>query len=357
MIAAPQQQIEEGFTNEAGSVRYPYDARVVPLPEIKASRESSLRSRQYLKAFLSAPIGCATACTHQALAFRGAIDLLPEDCRRILLVIDEAHHAPAEGLGSLIDEFERRGGHLHFYSATPWRQDGQRVVRPEMRVIRRSLPQHMAEGYAPGHLVHQIRVLGKPGEASSSAEFHGEKVSARFESLLVEALVDQLFVDHQPKTIIRVPPVSGGSGRLVERIVAAFHARGIRTLDATGVGGDKQTTFLNALREERGRTYTDSRFDVIIGIQRVLGPPWLRLMIWSISKAMFDACWWRRQYSQRPPTRSRGYPAARMGKLMDKVVKREGRDNGLFEDDMYPTVKLSRLMVEEMVRAKRGGER
>jgi hypothetical protein len=51
------------------------------------------------------------------------------------------------------------------------------------------------------------------------------------------------------------------------------------------------------------------------------------------------------------------YPAARIGMLMDKVVKREGRDNGLFEDDMYPTVKLSRLMVEEMVRAKRGDER
>ena len=111
------------------------------------------------------------------LAFRGAIDLLPEDCRRILLVIDESHHAPAEGLCSLIDEFERRGGHLHFYSATPWRQDGQRVVRPEMRVIRRSLPQHMAECYAPRHLVHQIRVLGKPGDACSAAEFHGEKVS------------------------------------------------------------------------------------------------------------------------------------------------------------------------------------
>jgi Rad3-related DNA helicase len=48
LIAAPQQQIEEGFTSEAGSVTYPYDARAVPLPEIKASRESSLRSRQYL---------------------------------------------------------------------------------------------------------------------------------------------------------------------------------------------------------------------------------------------------------------------------------------------------------------------
>ena len=99
--------------------------------------------------------------------------------------------------------------------------------------------------------------------------FTAKRSVARFESLLVEALIDQFFADHQPKTIIRVPPVSGGSRRLVERIAAAFHARGIRTLDATGVGGDKQATFLSALRDERGRTYADSLLDVIIGIQRV----------------------------------------------------------------------------------------
>jgi hypothetical protein len=133
----------------------------------------------------------------------------------------------------------------------------------------------MAEGYAPRHLVHQIRVLGKPGHASSAAEFHGEKVSARFETQIVKALVDQFFADDQPKTIIRVPPVSGGSARLVERIAAAFNARGIRTLDATGVGGDRQAKFLNALREERKRRYIDSQFDIIIGIQRVLeGTDW-----------------------------------------------------------------------------------
>jgi hypothetical protein len=50
------------------------------------------------------------------------------------------------------------------------------------------------------------------------------------------------------------------------------------------------------------------------------------------------------------------YPTAGIGKVIDKVVKREGRANGLFEDDRYPTVKLSRLMVEEIERAKRGGE-
>jgi hypothetical protein len=51
------------------------------------------------------------------------------------------------------------------------------------------------------------------------------------------------------------------------------------------------------------------------------------------------------------------YPAAEIGKVIDKVVKQEGRGNGLFEDDSYPTVKLSRLIVEEIERAKRGDER
>ena len=50
------------------------------------------------------------------------------------------------------------------------------------------------------------------------------------------------------------------------------------------------------------------------------------------------------------------YPTAKLGKVIDKVVKREGRGDELFKDDMYPTVKLARLMVEEIERAKRGGE-
>lgn len=275
LIAAPQQQIEEGFTNESGILRYPHDARVFPLPEIRASRESSLKSRQYLRSFLAAPLGRAAACTHQALAFPGAVELLPSDCRRILLVVDEAHHAPAEGLGSFIDEFERRGGHLHFYSATPWRKDGQRVLRPEMRLVRRTLPEHMAEGFAPDRLFHQIRVLGKRGQATSAAEFRGEKVAAGYEAELVRRLVEQYFEDGRPKCIVRVPPVSGGSSGLVGKILEAFESRGARTLDATGVGGKKQAAFLSSLRDERGRSYADSRFDVIVGVQRVLeGTDW-----------------------------------------------------------------------------------
>lgn len=84
----------------------------------------------------------------------------------------------------------------------------------------------------------------------------------------------------------------------------------------------------------------------------------------AIIKVYLDAGWyWEGQRLMHPtdrtltiridPVTRDWYPAARMGKLMEKVVKREGRDNGLFADDVYPTVKLSRLMVEEIERAKR----
>jgi hypothetical protein len=43
--------------------------------------------------------------------------------------------------------------------------------------------------------------------------------------------------------------------------------------------------------------------------------------------------------------------------VIDVVVEREGRSGELFTDDKYPTVKLARLMVVEIGRAKRGGER
>jgi hypothetical protein len=50
------------------------------------------------------------------------------------------------------------------------------------------------------------------------------------------------------------------------------------------------------------------------------------------------------------------YPTSRLGKVIDEVVRREGRGGELFTDDKYPTVELSGLMVEEIGRAQRGGE-
>ena len=48
------------------------------------------------------------------------------------------------------------------------------------------------------------------------------------------------------------------------------------------------------------------------------------------------------------------YPTARLGEVIDAVVRRDGRDGELFTDDKYPTAELSGLMIEEIGRAARG---
>jgi len=109
------------------------------------------------------------------------------------------------------------------------------------------------------------------------------------------------------------------------------------------IGGHGLTLEERAGRERRG-------VDEAASIQVYLDADWY----WEGQRLMHPTD--RTLTIRIDPVTRDWYPAARIGKLMDKIVKREGRDNGLFEDDMYPTVKLSRLMVEEMVRAKRGDE-
>lgn len=106
------------------------------------------------------------------------------------------------------------------------------------------------------------------------------------------------------------------------------------------IGGDGLTLEERAGRERRGP-------DEALSIQVYLDAGWY----WEGQRLMHPTD--RTLTIRIDPVTRDWYPAARMGKLMDKVVRREGRENGLFEDDVYPTVKLSRLMVEEIERAKR----
>ena len=67
-------------------------------------------------------------------------------------------------------------------------------------------------------------------------------------------------------------PGASGAGRghgLVRKIAEAFGAVGARVLDATGVGGERQRRFLGELAAERACDYHESRYEVVVGIQRV----------------------------------------------------------------------------------------
>jgi hypothetical protein len=285
VISAPQEQIEQGFVKR--------DYQVIAFPEcrgvgvssiqtpkalIKGARESRLGSVKRVIHYLRqpGPLDHAFACTHAALN-RLTPEDLPEDLSGKALFIDEAHHASADGLSQIVALWRERGGQLFFFTATPYRGDGRPVRLEGMRAFRRSLAEHMAEGFAPRHLESEIVALGQPGDAITAGQFTGEEAppSSYFEGL-VAAICRRWSEDGKPKAIVRVPPMQGGrSGELVSRLLQALGSQGARVLDATGTAGADKDRFLTGLEGEKNRTYATSAYDVLVGIQRVLeGTDW-----------------------------------------------------------------------------------
>ena len=250
----------------------------VPKALIKGARESRLGSVKRVIHYLRqpGPLDHAFACTHAALN-RLTPEELPEDLSGKALFIDEAHHASADGLSQIVTLWRERGGQLFFFTATPYRGDGRPVRLEGMRAFRRSLAEHMAEGFAPRHLESEIVALGQPGDAITAGQFTGEEAppSSYFEGL-VAAICRRWLEDGKPKAIVRVPPMQGGrSGELVSRLMQALASQGARVLDATGTGAADKQRFLTGLEAEKNRTYATSAFDVMVGIQRVLeGTDW-----------------------------------------------------------------------------------
>src|SRR5665213_1501909 len=184
VIAAPQQQIEEGFTDlDYRYVGFPAcqgaAAPDIEVPEhfvLGARNSKQLSSTKRLIAYLRQPGPCdhALACTHAALNCLDP-EKLPTDLGGKALFIDEAHHASADGLSELVTLWRDRGGRLYFFTATPYRGDGRPVALEDMRLYRRSLAEHMAEGFAPRHLESEITALGRPGDAITAGQFTGEE--------------------------------------------------------------------------------------------------------------------------------------------------------------------------------------
>ena len=227
VIAAPQQQIEEGFTDlDYRFVAFPA-CQGVAAPDIEtpenlvmgARNSRQLNSTGRLLAYLrqSGLPDHALACTHAALN-RLDPERLPENLSGKALFIDEAHHASADGLSEIVTLWRDRGGQLYFFTATPYRGDGRPVAIDGMRLYRRSLAEHMAEGFAPRHLESEIVALGRRGDRVSAGQFTGEEAPpASYFDELVNAVCRRWTDDGRPKTIVRVPPMRGGSAGLVAR--------------------------------------------------------------------------------------------------------------------------------------------
>src|SRR4051812_38584598 len=285
VISAPQEQIEQGFVKrDYQTIAFP-DCRGVAQPAfgvpeklIRGARLSGLGSVKQIAAYLRqpGPLDYALACTHAALN-QLTPEKMPEDLSGRALFIDEAHHASADGLSQIVALWRERGGQLFFFTATPYRGDGRPVRLEGMKSFRRSLAEHMAEGFAPRHLESEIVALGQPGDAITAGQFTGEEAppSIYFDDL-VAAICRRWLEDGKPKAIVRVPPMQGGrSGELVSRLMEALASQGARVLDATGTGAPDKQRFLAALEAEKNRTHATSAYDVMVGIQRVLeGTDW-----------------------------------------------------------------------------------
>jgi superfamily II DNA or RNA helicase len=283
IISAPQEQIEQGFVKrDYQTIAFPVchgvavPSLAVPEKLIRGARISTLGSVKQVAAYLRqpGPVDYALACTHAALNQLTA-DKLPDDLTGKALFIDEAHHASADGLSQIVTLWRERGGRLFFFTATPYRGDGRAVRLDSMRAFRRSLAEHMAEGFAPRHLESEIVALGQPGDGTTAGEFSGEETPRNIKEVIA-AICRRWLADGKPKTIVRVPPMQGGrSAELVSRLMGAFSSQGARVLDATGTTATDKRRFLEALEAEKSRTYAASGFDVMVGIQRVLeGTDW-----------------------------------------------------------------------------------
>ncbi len=285
IIAAPQQQIEHGFVHrDYQLVAFP-SCPDMATPDIKVpqeliwgARQSELGSVRRLLAYCRqpGPLDHALACTHAALN-RLTPDKMPADLSGKALFLDEAHHASAYGLSEIVSLWQERGGQLYFFTATPYRADGRPVALDGMRKYRRSLAEHMAEGFAPRQLESEIVALGHQVDTITGGQFTGEEAPPAFYfEELIAAICRRWVEDSKPKVIIRVPPLHGGRSReLVSRLMEALAKQGARVLDATGTRAVDKVRFLSALEAEKNRTYVNSAFDVMVGIQRVLeGTDW-----------------------------------------------------------------------------------
>jgi hypothetical protein len=285
VIAAPQQQIEHAFVHpDYRLIAFPACPGVaapdIEIPDgliLGARNSKQLNSASRLIAYLRhrGPQDYTLACTHAALN-RLRPERMSEDLSGQALFLDEAHHASADGLSEIVSLWRERGGQLYFFTATPYRGDGRPVSLDGMRLYRRSLAEHMAEGFAPRHLESEIVALGHRGDRITAAQFTGEEAPpASYFDELIAAVCRRWTDDGRPKAIVRVPPMRGGSGGLVARLIHALASHGSRVHDATGTGAEDKSRFLNALEAEKTRSHAESRYDVIVGIQRVMeGTDW-----------------------------------------------------------------------------------
>jgi superfamily II DNA or RNA helicase len=278
VIAAPQQQIEENFLSKKSRIlEFPTDVGVMS-STIKVEPELIIQLRDNgrdgvvsnLKRYLNNTIDYAIVCTHQSLTYEKPENILPLSLTGYLLILDEAHHQSADALAKFIELWKARGGQLLYATATPFRKDGRPVLREGMKLFRRLIAQHMEEGFAPAELNNEIIGVSVP-DAVSALEFTGDEITETHLALVIDATYEAWVRDGKPKAIIRAP--SGNSQKFISYLMQKF--AGARILNGAGTDSKDKERFIKGLTDPSEKTYVTSKYDLVVGVQRVLeGTDW-----------------------------------------------------------------------------------
>jgi len=278
LVATTQQQIEEAIVHrEYDAISYGNTVLQAPNDLIAQARDGRHGTRKAVKEFLDGSEEFAMACTH-ATCTTFPIEDLPKDLTGHLLIADEGHHMPADGFSKFEQAWLERGGTIAVFTATGYRADGKKVGADDMEWFVRSMAQHMEEGYAPGNLHYGVVAVKRKAKVSYE-QFTGSKAPPKpFINDIVRAMVAEWIRLGKGKTIVRVPPMAGGTKTLVQAIIKGFEKQDVdgrpcRVIDATGI--ENKAAFLKFIKDEARRRWGDSEADIVVGSQRVVeGTDW-----------------------------------------------------------------------------------
>lgn len=267
VITAPQVNILGNFRNAGENpwTHVKYGSQVLDItgkPLVKEKLDARDIGR-----YLKAGEGYALSMTQQALvAFTGKNEL--SDLDRCLLIIDEFHHAAADGFGAVVAEWRSRGGLVAGYTATPWRTDGRDVgwLDDNMASYYLSLAEHMQSGHCPSTLHSEF--VGYEAAEVTDDNFSGITLTKREAEAIADAVYSKWVNDKKPKFVLYYQSSTIQRNRSVrEAVIRKFKKAGERLLDSTGEeGGERFNTELEA---ERQRTCKESKYAGIVGCGRV----------------------------------------------------------------------------------------
>jgi hypothetical protein len=216
-------------------------------------------------------------------AMRQLATAKPQFAAGMLLVGDEDHHMRASNvIGQIKRLWIAASGDYLGMTATPFDEDDG---APPGCLIRRTLPEQMAFGYAPRHITHQIvRVAG--GGSSDDDDLW----VAADPNQLARAIVEHMRRDAPSKAVVRIKNRGNRAAHtgLLAQLATAISATGRRVfvgashadaeiirrinapvLHALGIGDGG--TLNDVCEHERGVRHIDeSVVDVIIGMQSVV---------------------------------------------------------------------------------------